>query len=348
MASRNEGQYNRLLVSIKRSHRGIATPMVDSPQTSNHLVVRLLGDPHDDAPDHWQFTPGKTVHIGRSSISDIRLPEEKISRLHATLSHNGSDWVCSSVGRNGVFHENRPVAEIILTDGMVLQFVASGPRLHFQLVGAAGLELDADHEQSVVDWLENLATGDADAASHLWEEYFDRVVRLARTRIAARQRRITDEEDVAVSVFESICAGMQAGRFPDLKSRDSLWRLLCVITKRKVTRHAKHERRQKRGGGLVRGESVFVGAGGADSQAFGFDQIGGANDTDIFSLQLAEQAEWLFEVLGDVELRKITELKLAECTNEEIATELGCHVRTVKRRLQTIRSILQSALAPDD
>lgn len=322
--------------------------MTDSPPTSsNYLLVRLLGDRGFDGEDHWYFVPGKEVRIGRSSKNEIPLPDEKISRLHATLRHNGSDWICTSVGQNGVFHEGQPIAEVTLTDGMVLQFADSGLRLHFQHVNAIDPESSTDDEQPVVEWIENLARGDGEAANHLWEEYFERVVRLARSRISARQRRISDEEDVAVSVFESLCAGMGAGRFPDLKSRDSLWRLLCVITKRKVARHAQHERRQKRGGGQVRGESVFVGNGGGASNAPGLEQFGGTG-LDNFSIQLADQAEWLFEVLGDDELRRITELKFAEHTNEEIAAMLGCHVRTVKRRLQTIRSILSSAMLPSD
>lgn len=312
---------------------------------NNHLAVRLLGE--SDGCDYWQFAADKTVQIGRSSKSDIRLSEESISGLHATLTHNGSDWEYNSLGKNGTFHNRQIVTNIQLTDGMVLQLGELGPKLHFQLVGPDGHQLDANHDQSVIDLIENFAAGDADAAYVLWDEYFERVVSLAKSRISARQRRITDEEDVAVSVFESVCAGMQAGRFPDLKDRDSLWRLLCVITRRKVARHVQHERRQKRGGGRVRGESVFVGVGAADDQPFGLDQIGGADDADTFGLQLAEQTEWLFEVLGDDELRQITELKLSEHTNEEIASILGCHVRTVKRRLQTIRSILASALTPD-
>jgi DNA-directed RNA polymerase specialized sigma24 family protein len=117
------------------------------------------------------------------------------------------------------------------------------------------------------------------------------------------------------------------------------------MTRRKVARHVNHERRQKRGGGQVRGESVFVGAGAADSPGFGLEQIEGKDDAISFGVQLAEETEWLFEILGDEELCRVAELKLADCTNEEIAKTLGCHARTVKRRLQIIRSILSSAMS---
>lgn len=308
------------------------------------LTVRLLEEVDDEGKDYWQFDPGETVEIGRASSTDIQLRHGLISKLHATLSHDGSEWVCSGVGRNGVYHQHRQIEEIRITDGTVLQFAQGGPRLHFQLVLDL-VEGSKDHQDAVA-WIEGLANGDSDAATNLWEEYFERVVKLARSRIATRQRRVTDEEDVAVSVFKSVFNGMQAGKFPDLKDRDSLWRLLCVMTKRKVIRHVNHERRLKRGGGQVRGESVFGGAGG-DSNAFGLEEFGG-DDSDGFGHQFLEQTEWLFETLGDDELRRITELKLAEHTNEEIAVELGCHVRTVKRRLQTIRSILTAAMSAED
>ena len=207
-------------------------------------------------------------------------------------------------------------------------------------------ESEPGGDDEVVDWISGLARGEEGAANNLWTEYFERVVRLAKSRISARQRRISDEEDVAISVFESLCEGMKVGRYPDLKSHDSLWRLLCVMTKRKVSRHVTHERRQKRGGGMVRGESVFV-RRGDESGGFGLEQFGG-DAANRFSLELADQAEWLFNVLGDDELRRITELKLQGHTNEEIAENLGVHVRTVKRRLSTIRSVLSAAMSDEE
>ena len=46
-------------------------------------------------------------------------------------------------------------------------------------------------------------------------------------------RRAADEEDVALSAFDSFCRGAEQGRFPQLDGRDDLWHLLVVITVRK-------------------------------------------------------------------------------------------------------------------
>lgn len=319
--------------------------MNPSLPSSDRLTIRVIEEVDDHGKDYWQFTPSAetTIKIGRASSSDVQLRHASVSKLHANLQHHGDSWVCNAVGRNGVFHQEKEIQEIKIKDGTVLQFAANGPKLHFQLVALSEL-VSKDEHQEAVEWIEDLAKGDANAATTLWEEYYERVVKLAKKRLDPRQRRISDEEDVAVSVMKSICAGMEAGKFPDLKDSDSLWRLLCVMTKRKVIRHAKHELRLKRGGGQVRGESVFGGAGG-DSNAFGLAAFG---DDGEFGQQLLEQTEWVFEALGDDQLRCITEMKLAGHTNEEIAIEMNCNVRTIKRRLQTIRSILADAMSTLD
>jgi ECF sigma factor len=64
------------------------------------------------------------------------------------------------------------------------------------------------------------------------------------------------DEDAALSAFDSFCASVAAGRFPQLADRDDLWRLLVVITRRKVLDQAQRRMRQKRGNGRVVSEST--------------------------------------------------------------------------------------------
>src|SRR5205085_531840 len=103
--------------------------------------------------------------------------------------------------------------------------------------------------------------GDAAAVQGLWERYFRRLVALARKKLADAPRRAADEEDVALSAFDSFCRNAERGLFPQLLDRDSLWRLLVVITARKSAHLRRDEGRAKRGGGaVVRTES----SGGGD------------------------------------------------------------------------------------
>ena len=104
-------------------------------------------------------------------------------------------------------------------------------------------------EGSVTRWLGQLQAGEPAAAQQLWERYFRRLVGLARKRLQGAPRRAADEEDVALSAFDSFCRGAERGRFPDLADRDGLWRLLVVMTARKATHLRRDEGRQKRGGG---------------------------------------------------------------------------------------------------
>src|SRR5689334_463529 len=108
---------------------------------------------------------------------------------------------------------------------------------------------------SVTHWLTLLKAGDRDAASPLWERYFRRMVGLARVKLRALPRGSADEEDVALSAFDSFCRGAEHGRFPRLGSRDDLWRLLLVITARKAYHLIRDETTGKAGGGRVVSET---------------------------------------------------------------------------------------------
>ena len=90
------------------------------------------------------------------------------------------------------------------------------------------------------------------------------LVGLARARLEGMRHAVADEEDAALSAFDSFCRRRRAGRFPRLDDRDDLWRLLVVITERKASDQAQRERRLKRGGGKIVGmpEAADVGSGG--------------------------------------------------------------------------------------
>jgi DNA-directed RNA polymerase specialized sigma24 family protein len=53
--------------------------------------------------------------------------------------------------------------------------------------------MDLPPDGSVTHWLGALKAGDAAAAQHLWERYFDRLVRLARAKLRAMPRSAADE-----------------------------------------------------------------------------------------------------------------------------------------------------------
>jgi DNA-directed RNA polymerase specialized sigma24 family protein len=193
-------------------------------------------------------------------------------------------------------------------------------------------------EGSVTTWIGLLKAGDPAAAQRLWERYFERLVRLARKKLRGTARRAADEEDVALSVLASLCAGAGGGRFPQLYDRDNLWRLLVVLTARKAINLVHHERRQKRGGDAVLGEAALADAAGTGEEP-GIEQIVGHEPTPEFAAQVAEECQRLLASLDDAELRAVAQWKMEGYTLEEIAAKLACVPRTVQRKLRVIRSL---------
>jgi DNA-directed RNA polymerase specialized sigma24 family protein len=201
--------------------------------------------------------------------------------------------------------------------------------------------MTADEGASITEWLGNLREGDQAAAQPLWERYFSKLVTVARTKLR-RMRRTTadeDEEDAALSAFNSFCAGAARGKFPQLADRDDLWRLLVVITARKAMAQANRQGRQKRGGGRVVEEAVLFGhgLGGADGSIAGLERIAADGPTPEFAAMMAEECRRLLDALDDESLKQVAVSRMEGYNNDEIADQLGCARRTVARRLDLIR-----------
>jgi DNA-directed RNA polymerase specialized sigma24 family protein len=183
---------------------------------------------------------------------------------------------------------------------------------------------------SVTQWISALKQGDQPAAQGLWEAYFHRLVSLAQARLRDAPRRIADEEDVALSAFDSFCRGARAGRFPRLDDRNDLWQILVMITVRKAIDLRNYEGRRSRGMGRVQSLTELT--------QEGLETIGGDEPTPELAAQLAEEYQRLIEQLGDSSLQSVATGKLEGYTNDEIAARLGCVTSTVERKLARIRS----------
>ncbi len=191
--------------------------------------------------------------------------------------------------------------------------------------------LPEDVGNSVTRWISRLKRGDQSAAQGLWDAYYGRLVRLARVRLRDAQRRIADEEDVALNAFDSFCRGARTGRFPRLDDRHDLWQVLVLITVRKAINLRKYEARRSRGGGMV--QSL------AELTLDRLELIGGDEPPPQLAAQIAEEYQRLMAKLGDSTLRSVVSLKLDGYTNAEIAACLGCVTSTVERKLARVRSL---------
>ena len=187
-----------------------------------------------------------------------------------------------------------------------------------------------ENDGSVTRWLGDLKAGDSDAAQKLWERYFGSLVRLAHTRLRSAPRGAEDEEDAALSAFDSFCTAATEGRFPRLGDRDDLWRILVTLTNRKALNQVERHRSQKRGGGRVVDEAAL---GGAGSELGFLDGLAGSEPSPEFAVMVAEEFRLRLDSLRDDSLRRIALMRMEGYTNEQIAEQLDCGLRSVSRKL---------------
>lgn len=198
--------------------------------------------------------------------------------------------------------------------------------------------------ESVTQWLHGVKAGDNADIHRLWDRYFQRLVRLAAARLPAHCRRAFDEEDIAISAFQSFCDRAGQGQFPGLNGRDDLWRVLATLTVRKAMLMMRHQTRQKRGGGRVVGESAFYKGGRDANGGAGLAEVLGKEPTPDEAARFADAFEHLINKLSDSTLKTIALRKLKGHTVEEIGADLGTSTRTIDRKLRLIRAIWEESV----
>ena len=310
-------------------------PAPESVSATTPLQIDMLEGLDLRSTREWHFSEQEIIKIGRSRDCDVCVNHPRVSRLHTLVLTDEDRWMITGVGANGTFVDGRRIEQHVLSrSGCTIQLCANGPILEVRP------QTDDDEGAGdVTRWIGQLKDGNESAAEHLYECYFNRIVGLARKRLDGRTRRITDEEDVALVVLESLFRGLADGRYPELTSRDGLWRLLVVMTARRAINDVQAQHAQKRGHGQVRGESVFI-RPDMDSPA-GIDQFAVDAATPEFVEQLSGQLMDTLAELGDDSLKQTVMMKLEGFTNAEIAERLGVSERTVERKLSKLREHCQ-------
>ncbi len=140
-----------------------------------------------------------------------------------------------------------------------------------------------------------------------------------------RHGRIEDEEDAVLSAFASFYEGVAAGRFPKLADRNDFWRLLVVITVRKVYDQI------DRANALARGGAMHC------AGAWALDQLVGEEPSPEFASMVVDEYRRLRDSLELDSLRHVLDLRLEGFSREQIAAKIGCAESTVSRKLSLIR-----------
>jgi len=176
--------------------------------------------------------------------------------------------------------------------------------------------------------VDGLRSGDSVVLSDFFHRYRPALERIAAKRINPGVRRRVGAETIALSVCRTFLRRAGDDQF-DLADDDSLWRLLCAITLTKVREKTRYHLRQKRG--LDREANLdALAAEPLDSTPTPEEA---AAFTDEFQHLVASLEE---------EERTMLELRLQERTHEQIAGEVGCSERTVRRILAGLRTRLEA------
>jgi hypothetical protein len=161
------------------------------------------------------------------------------------------------------------------------------------------------------------------------------MVQLARRKLHNSPRQAADEEDVALSAFDSFCRHAEQGHYPDLHDRNSLWRLLAIITARKVLHLQRDASRKKRGGNRRAWPCI------GNLKIVDARTVLSREPDPEFAALMAEQCTCLLNGLKDYKLQHIALWRMEGYTVDEIAQKLKVVPRSVKRKLVVIRGIWQ-------
>ena len=178
-------------------------------------------------------------------------------------------------------------------------------------------------ELSVTRWFHRLRDGDPDAAEVLWQEFFPRLVDVARHRFAADRDADYGADDAAASVLATLCQNAPADAYAGIDTRDDLWRLLVTSIRRKVIDRVRRGQTLKRGG-----EVSFVSA----------DETLASPEPDAETLaMLRESLDRLLRSLSDQRLRDIAIMKMRGDSVAEIANHFDVSLRSIQRKLNLVR-----------
>ena len=181
--------------------------------------------------------------------------------------------------------------------------------------------------------VDRLKDGDADAARQLWDLFSVRLLAVARSHLPDKNMSLGDEEDVVLSALATFFTGAGRGKFTEVSDRAHLWKLLALMTKRKVFNLVTREDRQKRGPN--ESDVSLISIAPEDEEGFCTNPMFSPD----FQAATNEACQRLLDILGDVQLRSIAVWKLEGYSDAEIAGMLGCAVRSVHRKLHLIRRI---------
>jgi RNA polymerase sigma-70 factor (ECF subfamily) len=177
---------------------------------------------------------------------------------------------------------------------------------------------------SDADFVQRVNRGSDSVAAELDQRYRQRLCRLVERELDRGLRSREDPEDVVQTVFRTYFRRAALGEFRITHTSD-LWALLAKITRRKILKRAEYHHAEKRRPDAEDGPPV--------------DWVSRGEPGPV---DLAVAAELVEKTLAGLEpaVAEVFQLRLAACTEEEIAQRMGCTRAAVRFKLERIRQRL--------
>lgn len=193
-------------------------------------------------------------------------------------------------------------------------------------------------QESVTLLLRKVRSKDEEAIADLWSKYWTQLVSAAQRQCQFKTAMV-DPEFIAQSVFQHVCNQFQRGDIDSVPNREHFWAILLNLTKNKAIDHFRRETRKKRGGHLKR-----ISMSGGEDQVGGVEFGNRKNQEERDGSELLEHFKHLLQKEDPSEtLVKILLSRLAGEPNTAIAKHLGVSVRTVDRKIERIRLVLEAS-----
>lgn len=189
-------------------------------------------------------------------------------------------------------------------------------------------------EDDSKEWVRELLAGNNDVVAEFCALYGPTLERLAQSHMNSALQRRVGADDIVQSVCRTFVRRARQGDI-QVDESEALWRLLCAITLTKVRQHARFHYRKRRG---LNREQV-----GPDADA-GQHSLRASEPTPAEAAAFNDQMQHFIAAL-DEEAQRFVLLRMQGMTHEEIAGELDCAERTVRRILQRVRAQWEQELA---
>ncbi|MEG4346849.1 FHA domain-containing protein [Microcoleus sp. A003_D6] len=94
------------------------------------MITLTLLHPIQSVPvQSWCFESESVVRIGRSNDNDVIIYSAVVSRHHVELWNHANGWEIINFGANGTYVDDKPIAQVSVSDGMTIRLGNSGPKI---------------------------------------------------------------------------------------------------------------------------------------------------------------------------------------------------------------------------